>query len=91
MAQATTPPGPQDSNADERRTARLDRLAATATLTVSQAAELCGVHRNTMAGWISGGLPVLVTPGGAVRISTGALLSWIEANTRPLGDERVPA
>jgi excisionase family DNA binding protein len=70
--------------AEEARQARLDRLAAQTTLTLSEAAELCGVNRTTMAGWLAAGLPVFQPPGGRVRISTAALLAWIEANTAPL-------
>lgn len=74
---------------EEARQARLDRLASQATLTISEAADLCGVTRNTMAGWLAAGLPVFTPPGGRVRISTTALLAWVESHTAPL--DEVPA
>ena len=74
----------QQASIEEARQARLDRLAAQATVTLGEAAELCGVTRNTMTGWLAAGLPVFQPPGGRVRIATAALLAWIEENTRPL-------
>lgn len=76
----------QQASIEEARQARLDRLAAQTTLTLSEAAELCGVNRTTMAGWLASGLPVFQPPGGRARISTAALLAWIDANTAPLAE-----
>lgn len=52
-------------------------------LTVTEVAEMIGVHRNTVKNWIEeGALPAWRTPGNHYRISKSALYSWLKERER---------